>query len=1178
MKSCHVRCLASLSLFFITSSSFAQNQRTFNQNASRSNRGLSISFSPVYSSAINSKNDSVLFRGAGVGFRFGADYFFGKAGIGFSSGFSSSSPDDASINKFLSRSPFPPDQLIVAKTKQQNMYLLFGPAIRFGKTIEFFAHAKGGLFINNSGLINIQQKGAQRSLYRNESTAKSIYPGFLSGLGVLYKTKSDIWSFGIGLDYLNTRTDINNYDARRGGAIEALKLSRNIADLVTGITVRYNILSPRDHASGQASGKRRTSNNNSADQKVPGDASSGLATGKRTYKPGQPVYGNLTSEGTANGNCGTVKQTITNADGSTEEMTFACPDDAANYNNKMKIDGGMPNRISMNVTVPKQTQGATFGEKVNAGLQAAGSAISQGTTKQGIIHRDIAARNIISGRLSWTSGNSTGIVTNKTVAVSSVSSLSNGSGAASASYAATGKMSNNTAGVVTTLYARERGSGMASGRRSRERGSGLSTGRRQYEPIFAEGQGSVCNPCIADVKIAGINNNPIYNGNGQAGNNPMHEGKAASDGNNDDSDGISGIMVSLIDAESGAAVAKTITEQNGDFFFANVPDGNYLVKLNGNIISKKGYDYYAAKSKTDLLGKVELGDASMQLLINTSNDNDDMTQKAGISTSRSNIRTKALTIIEADVDGDGEYESLSATGTFSDGTSQDISSTARKTISNASGTKGIVLEGDAMQMTRRRVEVLKSNKQGDPGANRIVSIAILKNGNRLTATGTFSDGSTRDVTEGLEVNTNHRGVKQYNIAVCDLDDDGIADAVIKTKTRSYQSNDRIANGKSDADDATEAVIKTKTKSNQSNDRIAVDNSSSDEEIWSPRSNVKLLRLATGDLDGDGIPEIIATSPSVPGNSNNTDAMRPGNPIGGLTIKGGKNPGGNLGAIQTNENGEFEFTNLEAGDYTFSIEQKIFIEDETTVVLGGYNTRVQDHNSSRSNKSSGIIAGGTDNGNMKVHDHNSSRSNKTGSLLASDPENDNTKVQDHNSSRSNKTSSLFAGGPEDGSTKVQDHNSSRSNKSASNLADDPDNENDGNDQANGSPVKWMAPESLKQKVNTSRTNIKNIIASLNELEDQLNIDVSNEKSLVNTSRNNIKNQRLMILELQEALNNMEYIDKEAAMTEVNRKITAMNTQFQALQQSITALGGQYSSISNVLKTRHDIALNAIRNMK
>ena len=44
------------------------------------------------------------------------------------------------------------------------------------------------------------------------------------------------------------------------------------------------------------------------------------------------------------------------------------------------INNGMPNRISMNVTVPKQTQGATFGEKVNAGLHAAGGALANGAS------------------------------------------------------------------------------------------------------------------------------------------------------------------------------------------------------------------------------------------------------------------------------------------------------------------------------------------------------------------------------------------------------------------------------------------------------------------------------------------------------------------------------------------------------------------------------------------------------------------------------------------------------------------------------------------------------------------------------------------------------------------------------------------------------------------------------
>lgn len=130
------------------------------------------------------------------------------------------------------------------------------------------------------------------------------------------------------------------------------------------------------------------------------------------------------------------------------------------------INGGMPNRISMNVTVPKQTQGATFGEKVNAGkinvtlveggcvvlfpsdagyrvnttkgsmvelsktegktfgekmnqgLHAAGSALSQGAS---LLGGALPGGSIISA------------------AVSSVGNLAGGGGAAAASYARTAK-------------------------------------------------------------------------------------------------------------------------------------------------------------------------------------------------------------------------------------------------------------------------------------------------------------------------------------------------------------------------------------------------------------------------------------------------------------------------------------------------------------------------------------------------------------------------------------------------------------------------------------------------------------------------------------------------------------------------------------------------------------------
>ena len=51
---------------------------------------------------------------------------------------------------------------------------------------------------------------------------------------------------------------------------------------------------------------------------------------------------------------------------------------AASYAKTADPNAGMPSRISINVTVPKQTQGATFGEKVNQGLHAAGGAVAQG--------------------------------------------------------------------------------------------------------------------------------------------------------------------------------------------------------------------------------------------------------------------------------------------------------------------------------------------------------------------------------------------------------------------------------------------------------------------------------------------------------------------------------------------------------------------------------------------------------------------------------------------------------------------------------------------------------------------------------------------------------------------------------------------------------------------------------
>lgn len=98
-----------------------------------------------------------------------------------------------------------------------------------------------------------------------------------------------------------------------------------------------------------------------------------------------------------------------------------------------------PARISTNFTVGKQTQGASFGERVHTGLQQAGSAIASGAA---LVGGALPGGAIISA------------------AVSSVTQMagSPGGGAASAAYAGTA-INNTSGGGITTLGAGGSGSG-----------------------------------------------------------------------------------------------------------------------------------------------------------------------------------------------------------------------------------------------------------------------------------------------------------------------------------------------------------------------------------------------------------------------------------------------------------------------------------------------------------------------------------------------------------------------------------------------------------------------------------------------------------------------------------------------------------------------------------------------
>ena len=218
-----------------------------------------------------------------------AGYSFGDFGIGISAGYFSSETDQTKVNEFIASTGASPDQMMVSHSKQQNMFFLAGPTAQFGKNIKTILHVSGGLFLNNSGYVNIYRRGAVTSAYRNEPSSKNLFPGFSAGANLNFPV-SPILSVGFSTEYMNTKSEVMNYDARRGAAIEGLKLSKNISNLLAGITLRYNINTARETASGKATGRTAR------------EVQSGQATGKnqaqynpkeysfaKTYQPGKPV-------------------------------------------------------------------------------------------------------------------------------------------------------------------------------------------------------------------------------------------------------------------------------------------------------------------------------------------------------------------------------------------------------------------------------------------------------------------------------------------------------------------------------------------------------------------------------------------------------------------------------------------------------------------------------------------------------------------------------------------------------------------------------------------------------------------------------------------------------------------------------------------------------------------------
>ncbi|MGZ5221153.1 MAG: hypothetical protein ACXWC7_13785 [Chitinophagaceae bacterium] len=86
---------------------------------------------------------------------------------------------------------------------------------------------------------------------------------------------------------------------------------------------------------------------------------------------------------------------------------------------------------------------------------------------------------------------------------------------------------------------------------------------------------------------------------------------------------------------------------------------------------------------------------------------------------------------------------------------------------------------------------------------------------------------------------------------------------------------------------------------------------------------------------------------------------------------------------------------------------------------------------------------------------------------------------------------------------------------------------------------------------------------------MNADKKASSSAIRTTKENSRLLRTSVNQLENSLQNKSTISAAANKTD---------THFTILLGSVNKLGREYTTISNVLKTKHDIAMNSIRNMK
>ena len=247
-----------------------------------SNGNFQLSLLNGYNNFLDrSGKDSTFFLKGGLNTGIQGNYFWKSFGLGGRLGYFSNSVNKNALSQFGETRKASPDRSFITSKPFTGVYFLAGPSFRSTfKRLNVESNLLGGWINGASSGFVLRDKAAQDIIYYKNNFDESAAFTWCAGLGVNYALTQKL-HVGVTADYQSLKKDIVNFDMLRGNGREARNSTEQAEFLNTALKLTYN-LSGSNNTTKRSIAKNKNGNATDADLQTGNLSSTSNTPGKQS--------------------------------------------------------------------------------------------------------------------------------------------------------------------------------------------------------------------------------------------------------------------------------------------------------------------------------------------------------------------------------------------------------------------------------------------------------------------------------------------------------------------------------------------------------------------------------------------------------------------------------------------------------------------------------------------------------------------------------------------------------------------------------------------------------------------------------------------------------------------------------------------------------------------------------